>query len=308
MPPESDAPVITDAGSFGRLPPPPETDPRQFDRRSFNPRSTLTWMGMIGFALVAVLWLLALSISQATEPTVALPVHERGIAVITAIDELLALHAEELRANDAGVVELPGFLVPSMTLTASELASGDVALMRAALLSRTAARVYEQGVGTLHSSDSAPIETTMFSTPGGAHRVMELLSASNHDRATKYVRPLAVVMIIFGGLAVALGSGFGRFSGLGFAMIGAAGLVFLAALGLKFLVAFIGSDGSVVAEEFSQLTNTVAWTPAENAITFGISGVVILVPGWLLGWFFDRSTVRGAPPAQVIDTPDIAIL
>jgi hypothetical protein len=306
MPPESDAPVITDAGSFGRLPPPPEADLRQFDRRSFNPRSTLAWTGMIGFALVAVLWLLALSISQATEPTVALPVQERGVAVITAIDELLALHAEELTVNDDGVAELPGFLVPGVTLTSSEVASGDVALMRAALLSRAATRVYEEGVGTLHSSESVTIETTMFSTPGGAHRVMELLSASNHDRATKYVRPLVIAMIVLGGLAVVLGSGFGRFSGLGFAMAGAAGVVFLAALGLKFLVAFIGSDGSVVAEEFSQLTNTIAWTPAENAITFGIAGVAILVPGWLLGWFFDRSTVREAPPAQVIDTPDIA--
>jgi hypothetical protein len=263
-------------------------------------------MGMIVFALTAVLWLLALSMSQATEPTVALPVQERGIAVITAIDELLAIHAKELTANNDGIVELPGFLVPGVTLTRSELASGDVALMRAALLNRAATRVYEEGVETLHSSDSDAIETTMFSTPGGAHRVMEMLSASNHDRTTKYVRPLAIVMIILGGLAVALGSGFGRFSGLGFAMVSTAGLVFLVALVLKLLVAFIGSDGSVVAEEFSQLMNTVAWTPAENAITFGISGVVILVPGWLLGWFFDRSTVSEAPPAQVIDTPDIA--
>ena len=277
---------------------------RQFDRRSFNPRSTLAWVGMIGFALTAVLWLLALSMSQATDRTVALPVQERGIAAITAIDELLALHAEELAVDDDGVAELPGFLVPGVTLTTSEVTSGDVALMRSALLGRAATRVYEEGVGTLHASDSAAIETTMFSTPGGAHRVMELLSASNHDRATKYVRPLAIIMIALGGLAVALGSGFGRFSGLGFAMVGAAGVVFLAALGLKFLVAFIGSDGSVVAEEFSQLTNTVAWTPAANAIAFGIAGLAILVPGWLLDWFFDRSTVRETPPAQVIDTPD----
>ena len=259
---------------------------------------------MIGFALTAVLWLLALSASQATEPTVALPVQERGIAAITAIDELLAFHAEELTANDDGVVELPGFLVPGVTLTTAEAASGDVELMRAALLGRAAVRVYEEGVGTLHSSDSAAIETTMFSTPGGAHRVMDLLSASNHERASKYVRPLAMVMIVLGGFAVVLGSGFGRFSGLGFAMVGAAGVVFLAALCLKFLVAFIGSDGSAVAEEFSQLANAVAWTPAENAIAFGMAGLAILVPGWILGWFFDQSTVREAPAAQVIDTPD----
>ena len=302
--PEPDAPVITDAGSYGRLPPPPATDMRQFEKRSFDARSTLSWIAMIGFALTAVLWLLALSASQATDPTVALPVQERGIAALTAIDELLVFHADALAEAGGETVELPGFLVPGVTLTGPEATSGDVGLMREALLGRAAARVYEEGVGTLHSSDSAAIETTMFSTPGGAHRVMDLLSASNHERATRYVRPLAILMIVLGGLAVALGSGFGRFSGLGFAMVGAAGVVFLAALGLKFLVAFIGSDGSVVAEEFSQLTNAVAWTPAENAITFGTAGLAILVPAWLLGWFFDRSTVREAPPAQVIDTPD----
>ena len=307
-PPEvdRDAPVITDSGSYGRLPPPPESDMRQFDRRSFNPRSSLSWAATIGFALAAVLWMLALSASQATDPVVALPVQERGIAAITAIDQLLALHAEELQAGDDGQLALPGFLVPGVALTPAEAASGDVSLMRGALLGRAAQRVYEDGVGTLHSSDSAAIETTMFSTPGGARRVMDLLSASNHERANKYVRPLAIAMIILGGLAVALGSGFGRFSGLGFAMVGAAGIVFLAALALKFLVAFIGSDGTVVADEFSHLINAVAWTPAANAIAFGTAGIAILIPAWLLKWFFDRSMVSEPPPARVIDTPDLS--
>jgi hypothetical protein len=302
---QQDAPVITDSGTYGRLPPPPETDLRQFDKRSFALQSSLSWVAMIGFALTAILWLLALSASQMTDPVVALPVQERGIAVITGIDELLEFHADELEANDDGVVKLPGFLVPGVTLTTSEAASGDRDLMRAALLGRAAARVYEEGAGTLHASDAAAIETTMFSTPGGARRVMDLLSASNHDRATKYIRPLAILMIVLGGLAVALGSGFGRFSGLGFAMVGAAGFTFLVALGLKFLVALIGSDGSAVAEEFSQLVNAVAWAPAENAIKFGAAGLIILVPAWLLNWFFDRSTVRERPAADAVDRADI---
>ena len=297
--------MITDSGSYGRLPPPPETDMRQFDKRSFNARSTLAWLGMIGFALTAVLWLLTLSASQATDPVVALPVQERGLAAITMIDALLELYAEDLARADEDTTALPGFLVPGMTLTNSEAASSDIELMRAALLGRAAAQIYEEGVWTLHSSDGAAIETTMFSTPGGAYRVMDLLSASNHDRATKYLRPLGMLMIVLGSLAMVLGSGFGRFSGLGLAMVSAAGVVFLIALGLKFLVAFIGSDGSVVAEEFSQLVNAVAWTPAENAVTFGSTGLMILVPAWLLNWFFDRSTVREAPLAQVLDTPNI---
>jgi hypothetical protein len=303
-PPEPDAPVITDSGSYGRLPPPPATNMRQFKERSFDTRSTLSWIALICFALTAVLWLLVLSASQATNPTVALRVQERGIAALTTIDELLAFHSDALAEAGGETVELPGFLVPGVNLTGREATSGDVGLMRAALLGRAAARVYEEGVSTLNASGSAAIETTMFSTPGGARRVMDLLSASNHERTTKYVRPLAILTIALGGLAMALGRGFGRFSGLGFAMVGAAGVVFLATLVLKFLVEFIGSDGSVVAEEFSQLMNAVAWTPAETASTFGTTGLAILVPAWLFGWFFDRSTVREAPPAQVIDTPD----
>lgn len=305
-PPETPqpAPVITESGSYGRLPPPPATDYAQFSKRPFNPRSTLSWVAMLGFALVAALWLLALSASQVTNRAVALPVQERGIAAITGIDDLLALHADELASAQGDAVALPGFLVPDVTLTHQEATSGDVAAMRAALLKRAATRVYEHGIGVLHASDDVAIETTVFSTPGGARRVMELLSAANHDRATGYATPLAILMVVLGGVAVALGRGFGRFTGLGFAMIGAAGLVFLVALGLKFLVAFIGSDGSVVAEEFSRLAGAVAWAPAKNAIAFGEAGLAILIPAWLLNWFFERSTVREAPPAQVIDTPE----
>ena len=50
---ERPAPVVTDSGTYGRLPPPPETDYRQFDKRSFNARGTLSWVAMIGFALTA---------------------------------------------------------------------------------------------------------------------------------------------------------------------------------------------------------------------------------------------------------------
>jgi len=64
------------------------------------------------------------------------------------------------------------------------------------------------------------------------------------------------------------------------------------------VIAFIGSDGSAVADEFSRLIDTIAWTPAENAIAFGIAGAALLVPAWILGWIFDRSLVR---PARVID-------
>jgi len=288
------APVITDRGSYGRLPPPPEEELSRFQGRTLSARITVAWVAGVAFAIAATLWLLALSAAQATDRQVAIPALERGIAAYTAIDDLLARYHDDLATGDA---TLPGFLVPGVALTPAEAQSGDVQLMREALLARAAEAVYEEGFAALEPA-GAPVETQTFSTPGGARRVMDLLGASNHDRARALVWPLGIVTVALAAAVLALGAGFGRFSGLGLAMIGAAVLVMIAALLTKFVIAFIGSDGSAVADEFSRLIDTIAWTPAENAIAFGIAGAALLVPAWILGWIFDRSLVR---PARVID-------
>jgi hypothetical protein len=288
------APVITDRGSYGRLPPPPEEELSRFQGRTLSARITVAWVAGVAFAIAATLWLLALSAAQATDRQVAIPALERGIAAYTAIDDLLARYHDDLATGDA---TLPGFLVPGVALTPAEAQSGDVQLMREALLARAAEAVYEEGFAALEPA-GAPVETQTFSTPGGARRVMDLLGASNHDRARALVWPLGILTVALAAAVLALGAGFGRFSGLGLAMIGAAVLVMIAALLTKFVIAFIGSDGSAVADEFSRLIDTIAWTPAENAIAFGIAGAALLVPAWILGWIFDRSLVR---PARVID-------
>jgi hypothetical protein len=288
------APVITDRGSYGRLPPPPEEELSRFQGRTLSARITVAWVAGVAFAIAATLWLLALSAAQATDRQVAIPALERGIAAYTAIDDLLARYHDDLATGDA---TLPGFLVPGVALTPAEAQSGDVQLMREALLARAAAAVYEEGFAALEPA-GAPVATQTFSTPGGARRVMDLLGASNHDRARALVWPLGILTVALAAAVLALGAGFGRFSGLGLAMIGAAVLVMIAALLTKFVIAFIGSDGSAVADEFSRLIDTIAWTPAENAIAFGIAGAALLVPAWILGWIFDRSLVR---PARVID-------
>ena len=291
------APVITDRGSYGRLPPPPEEELSRFQGRTLSARITVAWVAGVAFAIAATLWLLALSAAQATDRQVAIPALERGIAAYTAIDDLLARYHDDLATGDAGGATLPGFLVPGVALTPAEAQSGDVQLMREALLARAAEAVYEEGFAALEPA-GAPVETQTFSTPGGARRVMDLLGASNHDRARALVWPLGILTVALAAAVLALGAGFGRFSGLGLAMIGAAVLVMIAALLTKFVIAFIGSDGSAVADEFSRLIDTIAWTPAENAIAFGIAGAALLVPAWILGWIFDRSLVR---PARVID-------
>ena len=302
-PPDTPAPVVTAAGTYGRLPPAPSPNASRFEQRSFGARSGTAWLAAVSFALVAAVWLSVLSASQATDPTVALPVQERGVAVLTAVDELLELHAEEIanaEPSATGGIAVPGVLVPGVELTLTEARSGDLEEMRAGLLARSALAIYEQGIEALQPPDSPPIDTTVFSTPGGTRRVMELLSQSNHDRASRFLQPLAILAILLAGVVLLLGGGFSRFTGLGLAMIGAGGLVFLGALVLKFGIAFIGSDGTAVADEFSRLIEAVAWTPARNGIVLAAAGAALLAPAWLLNWFFDRSLVRTAP---VIDTP-----
>lgn len=301
--PEPPAPVITDAGSYGRLPPGPPPDLSRFESPAGGARSGVTWLAAVAFAVVAALWLSALSASQATDPEIALPIQERGLATLTSIDDLLDRYADEIASatpTETGGVAVPGFLVPGVELTIAEAQSGDLALMRTALLARSATAIYEQGIEALQPPEGPLIETTTFSTAGGTRRVMELFSASNHDRVDRFIQPLAIAAIVLAAVVLFLGNGFSRFSGLGLAMIAAAVLVFVGALALKFAIAFVGSDGSLLADEFSRLVDTAAWTPARNAIVFGVGGVALLVPAWLLNWFFDRSLVR---PARVIDTP-----
>lgn len=298
---DTPAPVITDSGSYGRLPPAPAMDMSQFESSTVSARSGITWLAGLAFTLAAALWLATLSASQATDRTVALPAQEQGVAVLTSLDDLLRLHMAEITEatpTENGGVAVPGFLTPGIELTAAEAASGDRALMRAALLERAGLAIYEQGIEALQVPDGPPIETSTFSTPGGTRRVMDGLTQANHDRATNLLRPLAIAALILGGIVVLLGNGFSRFTALGLAMVGAAGLVFLGALLLQFAIAFVGSDGTAVADEYSRLIDAIAWTPARNAITFGVAGAAVLVPAWLLNWFFDRSLVR---PAPVID-------
>ena len=137
------------------------------------------------FAVFATVWLIALSASQLTDARVALAVHERGLAAPTEIDALLALHVDDLvaAARGSAAVPVPGLPLLGGTPTAAGAATGDAGILRDALLARAAALVYEGGLEVMNDPDGLPIATSTFSTAGGVRRVMELLSATNHERA-----------------------------------------------------------------------------------------------------------------------------
>ncbi len=280
------APVVSEEGTFGTLP----RSPRPFERGGGGRGASLWIVGTV-FAVLATVWLIALSASQLTDARVALAVHERGLAALTEIDALLALHVDDIvvAASGSAEVTLPGFPVPGVTLTAAEAATGDAGIMRDALLARAAALVYEGGLEVMNDPDGLPIATSTFSTAGGVRRVMELLSATNHERAGLVLWPAGIAALVAAAGLLALGRGPGRLIALGVALTAAGVMVLLFAGLIKVVVVVAGSDGSTLAEAFAAMARTLTWLPARNALLLGAGGLAIVVPALVARVILDRS-------------------
>src|SRR5205814_7701445 len=101
------------------------------------------------FAVSLFLLLFALSVKQSTEPAKATRVLGTSIAVVTDIDRLLAEDLDPLRelarTADTPAYELPGFPL-DVLVTRSELLSLDNAQLRALVLVRSSALVYQDGL------------------------------------------------------------------------------------------------------------------------------------------------------------------
>lgn len=287
--PPEDAPVISDRGTFGSPPRLPQRDHLE----ASGDRNSLLWGLGVAATIAIALWTIALSLSQATSREVARPVAERGIAALTGIDGLLDLHLDEVRASAAGLPDtaplaLPGYPASNATWLAVEARTASRETLRETLLSRTADLVYVDGVSVLVEGNGT-FDGGTFSTSSGIRRLLNTLSQSNHDRASTFVWPLALLAI---GLSVALGvagSGFARFSVLGTTLlIGALPAIALGAM-LRLVVALAGSDGTIAADEFSSMAATVAWVPTRVGVTLLLVGLALLVPALVLHALFDRS-------------------
>jgi hypothetical protein len=288
--PREEAPVISDRGTFGT--PPAQLTTRDHMEASGD-RNSLIWGLGVAATIAIALWAVALSLSQATSREVARPVAERGVAVLTGIDGLLDLHLDEVRASaqeldDTAPVTLPGYPAADASWLAVEVRTASRETLRSHLLSRTADLVYVDGISVLAEGGDT-FDGGTFSTSSGVRRLLNTLSQSNHDRASTFVWPLGLLALA---LSVALGiagSGFARFSVLGTTLlIGALPAIALGAL-LRLIVALAGSDGTLLADEFSSMAATVAWMPTRIGVTLLLVGLALLIPALILHALFDRS-------------------
>ena len=89
-------------------------------------------------------------------------------------------------------------------------------------------------------------------------------------------------------LAIA-GTGFARYSIFGTTLVLGALPAIVIGAGLRAVVGLAGSDGTAVAEEFSELAATVAWMPARTGVTLFLAGLALIIPALVLHALFDRS-------------------
>ncbi len=301
------APVIADGGSFGRAPQLPSRE----NLETGGDRNSLVWGLGVAATIVIGLWAIALSVSQATSREVARPVSERGVAVLTGIDGLLDLHLDEVRAtaeglDDTALVALPGYPALGATWLAVEARTASRDRLRGLLLSRTADLVYVDGVAILAEGggtfeggtfeggtfEGGTFEGGTFSTSAGVRRVLNTLSQSNHDRASTFVWPLGLLALALSIALAIAGTGFARYSIFGTTLVLGALPAIVIGAGLRAVVGLAGSDGTAVAEEFSELAATVAWMPARTGVTLFLAGLALIIPALVLHALFDRSIGR----------------
>lgn len=274
------APVITDEGAMGPLPPARDARGRATRARSGVRRAAAQ------LALVAAAWVLVLASGHVTAREAAVPALARILAALTDVEGLLAAQEGAVRAAAASgaPVVVPGFPVPSATLTAADARTGTRAQWRDTILDAGAVILYARGMAAFApegaGSDGGPLSTTQ-----NTALLIGGLSASTHLATT-----VAAVALGLGAFALAVrvlrldpaharAERASRLVAIGLALIVAATLAAVVALGTVTLLLTAGLFGtSHLADEVWAITRALAWTPLREALYLAAAGAAITLP------------------------------
>lgn len=275
------APVVTDEGVYGTLPDRREVF-REYQRQERPWRDTLVRLAGMALAVFGGLWLVLFSASEATSEAVARPALESLVDTMTGLPGLLELHQNEISAA-TGDAEVPGYPLP-VTLPSDEVGEGPEQ-WREVILEQSGALLYAEGPDAFADGEEAEGGGT-FSTSGGTRLLMSNLTEARHDSITFLVWPFGIAAVVALIAIVAVGSSFLRFGALGLATA-AAGLPAVLIGGLAWgIVAFVGSDGSALAEQGHEIASDLVWLPLRNGLTFVVVGLGVAVAARVAAVFF----------------------
>ena len=271
-----DATVITEQGVWGRVPAPYRPRERQ------GAAGPVWWVGAL-LVLTGALWLGALSLSQLSSRTVAMPAIERGVAALTEIDELLSIHEQELcsLAESQAAVNVVGLPVQGVAIDVDDIRCTDGKLNREALrpllLSSSAEQVYLHGGAAFLDETASREGASILSSSGAIRAILDVVGLSMHDRMATAALVLGAVNGMLVIAVLLLGRGIRRFAGLGIVLVLAALPMLLGALA-AWLLAGTMDSGTGLTAQFAQLSRSLLGLPLRNALWLTGAGIALIVP------------------------------
>ncbi len=281
------ATVITEEGAWGSVPPryrPPE-------QRSGA--GAVWWVGAL-LALTGMFWLGALSLSQLSSRTVAMPAIERGVTALTEIDRLLAIHEDGLCALAASgaAVNIMGLPIQGVDIQVDDVHCIDGKLdredLRARLLSNSAQQIYLHGADAFLDDAASDEGASILSASGAIRATLDSVGASMHDRITTTAWVLSAVNGVLIVAVLLLGRGIRRFAGLGMVLVIAAAPMLLGAL-ISWLVLGTMDSGAGLTAQFAQLSRSLLSLPLRNALWLTGAGIALIVPVLVVDALLRRS-------------------
>lgn len=244
-------------------------------------------MGIAPFvALLAIgLFLLCISISwkQATEPGPATNLIKAGIASLTEIDLLVDEYHDDLQriagTNAEEPIVVPGYPL-EVSFSRSEAATLTAPELREALLSRSSALVYRDGLGAFDRTGAQSL--ARFSTQGMLETVVGQLSESSHRRAGIAVWIFAAVTALGALLVLLRSEGLGRVRNIGIGILLAAIPGALLMVLLRWSAGTVGGDNAF-ADELHRTSHTLFTLPLRNFAVLGFLGLLLVALGPALG-------------------------
>jgi hypothetical protein len=244
---------------------------------SSDERAVAKWMlGFIAFLALALAFG-ALQLYQASSEGAATASLGRATAALTEIDTLLDRHYEEMQqeadaAQPGETVELEGYPI-AIGLTKEDVLGVPKEELRAAILGRSAARLYADGTGVLREAAEAKGPGGVFSVAGLTDRMLGQLTNENHTRAGVAAVALFGVAAALCAATAAACRGWGRLAALGVILAAAGGATLIGGLAM---LGYAGAQsGEYVRVEFFGAIEDLAMLPVRNGAAVLAAGVAI---------------------------------
>lgn len=262
-------------------------------------RNFFKWAAGVALVFTLGFLLLFLNAAQLTGRDVAHKGLTRALASITEVDALLADGRADLKAKAAetpdGAVRLADYPI-DVPLTSQQAQQLSTPELRELLLSRSADKVYAEGVSAFREEGRGPSthDIAILSPPGAVRYTVGLLTEDTHDAMWMTTVVLTGIAAFLALLLALLSRGYGRLTSVGLATLIASLPFLLFFVTVRFILRLASeSEGDYLTAQLYALGKDVAWLPIRTGIAFAGLGVVFVVLGVTFSLLEGRRLSRG---------------